>query len=288
MALQTTGGAGRVLPGVGNGNAQRFFEHRAGDDPVAEHLGAARRQVHHRRLDPEFAGAALQNHVELPLGLHAQILRDVPGRRRADAPERVGGGGGEALLGRAREALQKRMRDGVRGAAERHRVLTARHPEPAAGLLLQHDRERPRPVEARERAGGFGHAFRPEVDRVGVGDVHDEGMVRGTALRLVRGEHGVGVVGVGGEPVDRFGRDGDETAFFQNAGGAFHGVEVDVEVGRFGHAVRYPEKTRPTSRIGRRPFALSRKSIRSAREDQARGPLRGRAPSQVHPWARRR
>ena len=146
VALQTSRSARRVLPRVGDRKAQGFLEHFARHDAVAQDRGHAVREVHHRRLDPEFAGTAVENHVEFSFGLEAEVFGDVRRRRRTDASEGVRRRRREALMRLAREAFKQRVRDRMRGAAKRHRVLTARHEGAAAFALFENDREGAGPI----------------------------------------------------------------------------------------------------------------------------------------------
>ena len=269
VALEAAGGAGRILACVGHCKAERLLEHLAGDDAVAQERGASLREVDHRGLDAELAAAAVEDHVELAFGLDAEVFGDVCGARRADAPECVGRRRREAAPGRTREGRDERMSPGMGRAAERHRVLSSRHPESAARLLLENERERARPVLLGQQPGFGRNVLGPVGDGVDACDVDDQRMVRRAALGRVGGEHCGFVVGVGGEAVDSFGRHGDEAARLKDADG--FGDSDFVDGRSLGHLSSVPEDEGCGRLRGRAPWLL-RRSCRC----RSRGPSCGR------------
>ena len=247
MDTVPTRGARSVRARIGHGAPERLLEHGAGDDAVTQDLGPRAREVHHRGFDAEFARASVEDEVELARGLLAEVFAHVPRARRTDASEGVARGGGESAVRRAREGRDERVRPGVRGAAQRHRVLPARHPEAAARLLREDDRQRPGPVAPGEELG-FGRRLRPPGDVLRARDVHDERVVARPSLGVVGGVHRRLLVGVGGEPVDRFGRHGDESARFEHAHGALDLDRIDRRREVLRHCVSSSAKGRSRMR----------------------------------------
>ena len=113
------------------------------------------------------------------------------------------------------KAAQQLLRDGVTGHADRDRVLPAGDHGSTAGARLQHQRQRAGPEVLGELLRVRRHRERPALQRARMIDVHDHRMGRRAALQREDLGDGVGVLGVGAEPVDGFGRKRDELAVAQ-------------------------------------------------------------------------
>ena len=153
-------------------------------------------------------GAAVENERHLLL----QIGGDVAGLGGAHRARAVGRGRGERAAGR----LEQRLRDGVVGHAQRHRVEAGRDQlgQGRPRLAIEHQRQRPGPESVGEALGERRHA----PVRVGVarfGHVHDQRIEARAALGGENRGDRVAVGGVAAEPVDRLGGKGDEAASAQ-------------------------------------------------------------------------
>jgi hypothetical protein len=148
-----------------------------------------------------------QRHRCAELGAH------VRGRGRADAPEAVGRGRGEA----AAEGAQQFQRERMRRAAQADAVLaagtTARH----AAAARQDQRQRPGQKACASALRRRRHVAAEIRAVAGAGDVHDQRMVRGPALEREDLRDAAGIAGIGGEAVDGFGRHADHLAAAQRA-----------------------------------------------------------------------
>ena len=92
---------------------------------------------------------------------------------------------------------------------------------------------------AGERARRFRNVARPRIERAGIGDVHDQRMIRRAALEREDAAYRIGTRGVGGEAVHRFGRQSDRLAATQRRDG-----DRDVRIVRV-HAATYSARNRP-------------------------------------------
>jgi hypothetical protein len=89
----------------------------------------------------------------------------------------------------------------------------------AAGRGRDDERQRPRPERRGEGASGrVERALRER--RLGAGDVRDQWIEPGPLLRRVDAGDGLRARRVAAEPIDRFGREGDESAVVQQFGRA--------------------------------------------------------------------
>jgi len=128
--------------------------------------------------------------------------------------------GGHQLSDVAAEGLEQRQRDRVAGHAQAHRVLAAGDLQRCISAL-QDQGERPRPEAFRQAPGRVRYLPRPVVQVVQAGEMDDDRVVRRPALGREDAPHRLGIAGVGAEPIDGLGGEGDQTADPQYLGGRF-------------------------------------------------------------------
>jgi len=189
--------------------AEEFAEFLKRDRARTQQSGATRDgKVKDRGFDAVGAGAA----VDDPWATLAKGITNMRGLGRADVTERIGAGRGERAARETQHLTEKRMgRD-----ADGHGIFAGRDEVGHDGLATQYDRQRTRPErreerQARIRLGDFG-------ERALVEHVDDERIEERTALdREDLSERG-GIGRVGGETVDRLGRQGHADALTQELG----------------------------------------------------------------------
>lgn len=228
-------GALRCVASLGFSAQARTAAEDAGDLVGADGTGPqddghAAGEVDDRGFEPHLAGAAVEDQRHPA----TEFLAHVVGGGGADAAEAVGRGRGDA---------------GAEGAQqlERHRMIG--HPQPdgvlAAGdevwnalVLLEDQGERAGPEGPREGDGVLGDFPRPGHDLPGVGQVHDQGVVRRAALGGEDLGDGVRVEGVGAEAVHRLGGQRDKLALAQQLDGALDVVHGGAQSPRMPMAWR--------------------------------------------------
>src|SRR4029079_12898106 len=87
------------------------------------------------------------------------------------------------------------------------------------GGLRDEQCERPGPERFGQDLGGIGKLRGPRADGVGPGGVDDERMAGGSTFDLEDPPYGGDVEGIGAQPVDGLGREGDEPAPSEQSGG---------------------------------------------------------------------
>ena len=166
-------------------------------------------EVEHGGLDPDRAVAAIEDVRDARTEALAHMFRG----RRADVGERIGARCGERHAGQLEQPSRERMRR----RAQRHGRTTGGHDAGHAGLLGQHERERTGPESADELARRIVE-FRQFLRVRQVEHMDDERVVRRPALGPEDGAAGLGIQRVRGEPINRLGRDGHQTAVAQHPG----------------------------------------------------------------------
>ena len=189
--------------------AEEFAQLLERNRPRTKQAGTAGHgEVEDRGFDAVGAGAA----VDDPWATLPEGITHVRGLGGADVAERIGTRRGERASGETEHLAEERMGRNP----DRHGILTRRDEIRHDGLAAQHDRQRTRPerseeCETRIGLGDFG-------ERGLLEDVDDERVEERTALdREDLGERG-GISRVGGEAVDRLGRQGHAGALTQELG----------------------------------------------------------------------
>ena len=181
VRTQRARGGDRAVHPPAEGAAQDRLEALGGQGTEPDQDRVVAGAVDDRRLDPDPARAAVEDHVDVV----AQVGPDVVGRGRADPPEPVGGRGGDPAAETAQQPLGERL---------------VRHPDAdrvaPAGDLVGHRRvaphqegQRPRPArlgeDPRRRRDGGGPRREELVDARTGREVHDDRMRGRSALHRV-------------------------------------------------------------------------------------------------------
>lgn len=198
----------------------RYARHRtlrvhlgAGQHGAAQHLGQGQRRdmartqqdgnlgghVDDGRFDADFAGPAVQHQRHRI----AELVGHVSRGGRTDPAEAIG----RRRRQPAAEGGQHGLRGRMRGAAQAHRILSARDGIQHAGGAREYQRQRSRPERIHQPAGGIGNTRGPARQVGARRDMHDDGMVVGPALggkdacdrRRIRGVRGQAIDGLGGQ-----------------------------------------------------------------------------------------
>ncbi len=122
---------------------------------------------------------------------------------------------------RLAEGPQQRLGDRVRRHAQPHAVLTAGHDVQNALRPLENHGERTGPEFLRQLHRRVGDLARPHRQRIGIGEVHDQRVVRRPAFRLEDARHRLRIGGVGTQAVHGLGGKRDEPPSAQRLGGTF-------------------------------------------------------------------
>ena len=125
---------------------------------------------------------------------------------------RCGGAGQAGQIGRGGRNGQSALPDDGLGHrmgrhAHCHRIQTGSGFIGDLGIPGQNDGQRAGPEALHEHPGLFRHHRNHIGQRRQIGDMHDEGVVIGTALGLENGVHCLGVQGIGCQAIDCFGGD---------------------------------------------------------------------------------
>ena len=118
----------------------------------------------------------------------------------------------------------------MRGDAHGHAVEAGKREigNDAVRLFREHERERPRPECGGKFFGGGGE--RAHAPRRGhIRDMGNQWIERGAALGRIEPCHGLAVAGIGAEPVDGFGRKGDEAAGGEAARGCLGRPAISLQ-----------------------------------------------------------
>ena len=107
-----------------------------------------------------------------------------------------------------------RARRGAPARARRSlsRPASARSAMPHRGLLWQHQRQRSRPERSRKLLSR-GIEAAEAARRSHIGNVRDQRIECRPSLGGVEPRHGLAIAGIGAEPIDGLGREGDQPAF---------------------------------------------------------------------------
>ena len=222
VGLEHAGGAGSSRLGhgvVGDRDAGLAAQH------VGEPLQAHPAEAQHDRLvegavddgglHPDVARAPVQHEVDVV----AQVGADVVGRRRAHPTEAVGGrrrhtdGSVGPPCG---EGPQQGPGDRVVGHAEADRGTPPGDGIGHGGCPFEQQRQRSGPERVGQEAGGGRDVDGPLIDRRRIGDVDDQRVIGRSALHREHPPDGLGIGGIGAEPVDRLGRERHESAACQH------------------------------------------------------------------------
>ena len=152
---------------------------------------------------PDRRRAAVEDEVDAP----AQVAEHMGGRGRRDMAGAVGRGRHH----RRAEGFEQRMRQRMCRHAHGHAVEpgAGQVGHRAAGRQRQHQGQRSRPERGRQPLGGRVEA--PKRPGGGdIGHVGDQGIERRPPLGGVEPGHRLAVAGVGAEPIDGLGREGDQ------------------------------------------------------------------------------
>ena len=129
------------------------------------------------------------------------------------------------------ERLEAGQRDRVVRAPQGDGVLAPGEEVPRAPAAPDDDGQRARPERLGQSLRRGVAARAPRSQGLRTVDVHDERMTRGTPLDAVHPAHGIGVLGISSQPVDRLGGQADQATGDPGAGGPDCGHGVDGTVG---------------------------------------------------------
>ena len=205
MAGELPGGLDLVPRGGDDGQAGGRLDRLGGDRAGAQQADHAVSGSNNGRFNPlhRRAGIEDERNAAIEAGFH------MFGARGADPPAGIGRRRGKRAARGAEQALHR----GMGGAADRDRIEPGgdQRGRLATRRAGQDERERPRPedggqrlchtIEAGERARG-----------IEIGNVHDQRVETGAPLGRIDGGDRLGIRGVGGESIDRFGGDSDREA----------------------------------------------------------------------------
>lgn len=194
----------------GDGHVQCVLQPLPGDAARAQDGRFSGRKVHDRGLDPNFTAATVKNDVDQI----TQVFGHMPSLGWTHATESVGGRRGNFTS----EPFQKRQSHRMSRHPKSHRLQTPRDQIEHRGMPSQDQRKGPRPESLREQPGGVGHVHAQEGEIFRPRDVNDERVICRPPFHHENARHRFCVRGIHPEPVDRFGRKGDETARVQDAG----------------------------------------------------------------------
>ncbi|CAM5732937.1 hypothetical protein STENM223S_00076 [Streptomyces tendae] len=162
------------------------------------------------RLDADLAGAAVQHEVNGSTQLGTDVVR----RGGADRAETVG----RRRRDTAAEGRQQREGDGMVGYANGHGFQATRRFEGHAVTAPQDQRERSWPEAFGQQARRRGHVLDPAVQVSRVADVDDQGVGGRAPLDLEDAGDSGGILRVGPQTVNGFGREGHQAAGAQHLG----------------------------------------------------------------------
>ena len=222
-----TGGQGLLACLQGAQHTARHFhradhglQHVPGDPTWPQDAGLAVAHIHHGGFQAHVAAAPVDDQRDAAV----HVLQHMPGGGGAGLAGAVGAGGGNGQMA----GLEQRGRHGVGGHAHRHGVQPGGD-RVGDGRTAGHDQRQwagPEGVHQRERR--LRHMAQA-VQLAPVPDVHDQRIVRRTALGSKNARHCLGIEGVGAKAVDRLRGEGHQLPLRQQAGGQGQGGFVSRE-----------------------------------------------------------